>query len=562
MKIKSLLIFTILIFGIYFSYLSINGVGQIGIQSDENLHLNRLANYIEFGWYLPTVFLQDGIPKMTLDYGRINSYGPVFSLLQHVLNIAIGLETWGNPSNSSMAYEMRHYATVFISIVAGIALASAFLFSTRSLLIAVSFFAILQSLPLWSSYSMFAIKDIPVAAGYTIFTAGLIINWFCKSRPAYFYASILIIIGVILSVGTRTAIWLPLALTILMSITLIILFQKDKLPLHSAFIIASFFTGILFVLLVNGNYWSSPFNFFFSSVSYSSNFEAWKGLTLTDGKLLPAKPGPSYLPLWIFGSTPIMIALLSLLGIIYTFLIAFKFLFKTPSCVGTKEASLGMIIPGILLSSQFLGLPAAGIVLDSVMYAGMRQHLYVLPAIAGLAVIGSFWNTSSKQMLASGILVIICLTFTARQTLPLHPYQFIYKNAFAQPVNDKWETDMHWISAREAVRSIPKDSVLYCYKNPLVGRDGNILLPKITDCHNDRQLKPFLKEKGLLSKNALDDQKTTDDSLHNIYVLARKYRGAPYADGCRPYNNIVRKLGSEEVVISYVLICDHKILKR
>lgn len=86
---------------------------------------------------------------------------------------------------------MRHYVSVVFSVVTGFALAVAPFCALKSWLVAASVFEFLQASPLWSGYAMFAIKDLPVAAGYTFVTAGLVVSWYVASaRGIIFWRTI------------------------------------------------------------------------------------------------------------------------------------------------------------------------------------------------------------------------------------------------------------------------------------------------------------------------------------------------------------------------------------
>lgn len=498
------------------------------------------------------------MPLDNLDLGRLNSYGPVWSLFLHLTNFTFGIETWGIPSTSAEAFEMRHYTTVVLSFIATISLATALYLATRSSFVAVSTFAFIQALPLWSGYAMFAIKDMPVAAGYTIFTAGIIASFFSRSPTAHIFSFTLISLGIILSVGVRTAMWLPFAITLGLAVIYVAILRPKQFPLKIYGLLGSFLVGVTVVILLARNHSLDPIDYLFSSVRYSANFEAWSGTTLTAGSLLPANPGLTYLPLWVGSSVPIGIGILAFAGLAGTFTrvlqAAYQLVPRKRSGPSSGKLISGedFLVPGAFLLTQLFGLPLAAVVFDSVIYAGLRQHIYVMPAIGGLAALGlvTLWKIRIQNFtLVPATIAILALIFPAIHAASLFPYQFVYKNALASPINDRWETDMHWISAREAIRSVPSDSATYCYTSSLVNLDSEIKVPKISKCKAG-QVRPFLHEKG---SDYFPSQLT---SLNKMWTIARKYNGSPPAVGCDPLGNITRKLRGEDIVISYVLLCD------
>jgi hypothetical protein len=217
----------------------------------------------------------------------------------------------------------------------------------------------------------------------------------------------------------------------------------------------------------------------------------------------------------------------------------------------TSEEPIRLPISGIFLGLQLTGLPVAGILLDSVMYAGLRQHIYVLPAIAGLAALGAV--TISQRVRKPKLLPVILAATLIGPVVDgasLFPFQFVYKNALAAPVNDRRETDLHWVSAREALQLVPSEETLYCYRRALVAPNRPTPhVPEINEC-SARQVRPFTKEQGL---------RADGEGLYsgeNAWTIARKYRGSPPAPQCTSVENVTRTLRGERIVISYVLLCD------
>jgi len=547
--VQKLTIASLLTIGILLTLLTFSGVTGIGVQNDESTHLSRLSNFLEHGWYLPTRFLEGGVPKGELDPGRLNSYGSTWSLVTHGINVSLGIETWGFPSKTSQAYEMRHFATVAIALLGAIALAFSLFIATRSALVGVATFTFLQATPIWTGYSMFAIKDTPVAAGYTLFTAGLIVLFFAPQRNYLILLSFSFVLsGAVLTVGVRTAMWLPLTLTTIGYIGLLFLLRKKVASPKVALLLIAILVATFIIFVTGAKHTEHFWSFLWQSVSYSTNFEAWRGVTLTAGTLMPENPGPWYLPLWVMSSVPLGILVIATVGLAAT---VFSILSLPIDIIRQKSVTKNRVmVPGMLLGLQLIGLPLAASSLDSVIYAGARQHLYTFSAIAGLAGVGIFQvmsRTRSKRI--TSLLLVFVLILPTHDSVSLHPYQFIYKNPLASPINDRWETDMHYVSAREALMYVPIGQEIYCYRE----RVKSDTIAGIRSCSGGSQIKPFIEEQG--SKN---DSKTLNQNSSFI-TIARKYGGSPPALGCEPTTNVERNLRGEKVILSYVLTCDSKI---
>jgi hypothetical protein len=182
------------------------------------------------------------------------------------------------------------------------------------------------------------------------------------------------------------------------------------------------------------------------------------------------------------------------------------------------------------------------------MYAGLRHHLYVLPAVAalaGYAVAGLLRTWGGRRLVVAGLAAVLVLP--AAEQVPLFPYQFVYKNELAGPVNDRWETDMHLVSGREGLARVPAGTEARC-----AVRLGNP--PRLVRCAAHRQIGAFQAEQGSRT-GAVADPAT-------VWVVGRRYRGNPPLESCVEHGNVTRWLRGEAVIIAYVLRCPPQILDR
>ena len=190
------------------------------------------------------------------------------------------------------------------------------------------------------------------------------------------------------------------------------------------------------------------------------------------------------------------------------------------------------------------------------MYTGLRQHLYMVPAIAILAGLGghALWcwagalRASASRWAAAAVLVAALALPAAEQTL-LFPYNYAYVSPVAGigGLNDRWETDYWWASSREGLRRVPAGAEPAC-SGELVPR-GRSPGPVTTyECSFSEVFSAFYDERGEAAPTGAD----TDGRR---WVLGRKRAGNGVPAGCEVAEEVTRWLRGEDVVMSYVLLC-------
>lgn len=285
---------------------------------------------------------------------------------------------------------------------------------------------------------------------------------------------------------------------------------------------------------------ATPIIWLSSAVSTSADFPFWQGTTLTAGRLVDERPPWWYLPAWVGGSTPLIIAAL---GLFAMSLMARSILtrgnWRDRLSRANSAATLWVV--------QAAMLPTAAILMGSTMYAGLRQHLYILPALAALAGIGAA-NLLKSSRLGGHLILVLALVAPTVAQFQLFPFQFVYKNAIAGPIEDRWETDMHWVSARAALQRVPANAQAWCFDSAVVRESGEFEQPVIRPCEHEMRVAPFAAEQGLRAQHIARDGE--------IWVIGRKYRGNPVPVGCRRVHPVERRLWFETITISHVLICE------
>jgi hypothetical protein len=527
------------------------GALETGVTLDEPLHVDRATSWIDDGWYVPQSLLIDGRPDQGNDLASPYVYGPAFAALGHAANVLAGNEAIDEISSSAGAYRVRHLTSALLALLAIAAVGVAVSALTGSRHLAVWAAAALVAVPEWTGQAFFNPKDTPAAAGYTLLTVGLILAFTEKAggeagRRRRWAIGALVAAGFAIGAGTRLSLILPFGASVAVYAGLRVgqarlgNLQRDRET--DLAVAAGAGAGLATIAVLYPKAARSPVTMLVDTVSGSADYP-WQGVTLTAGQLLSEHPPWWYLPAWIGASVPLLIAALGLLGAV---------LGSRPLVSaggggwrGRRWAGPGL---GLLLAlQQALLLPLAAVLGGAVMYSGMRQHIYALPAIAILAGVGAhrLWQLAEAhrpgrhwRAVAGAVLALALLVPTIEQ-LRLFPYNYAYVNPVARigGVNDRWETDYWVASGPEALSRVPAEAELRCY----------LVFPTVP-CEPD-QLEPFEHERG----SAVAPEWRHDTAT---WAIVRRHAGNLPPPGCEDVGSVTRGLGTEDVVMSYVLRCE------
>lgn len=526
---------------ILFSFLAAQaffGATQIGIGSDEHTHMDRTATWFSTGWFVPDRFLDaNGEPRGDLAPGRAHLYGGAYSILAHIVNVAAGNETLGQPEHTIAAYTGRKLVTAALGVATALVGAWAVRVLTGSLTAGVWTSAAILAVPAWTGYSMFHPKDVAVAAGMTFFTAGLAIALHPSGgRMRGAAIAILCFVGMYFGFGTRIAMWVPIA-AIFAVFTLLYLLSSSRPEIKQRLAVAAVSTAAGFLLVATMHYRSAamPYEWLIRAVLFTSEFPH-NSTTLTAGVQVPSRdPIWWYIPAWVFTAIPIGILVLALLG---TVLLIVRGPIK-----GFLISRLAHEQAGFLLfAQQATMLPVVVILTGSSAYAGVRHHLYTLPALAILAGLGAYWLLSSSPTRLRWLAVvglIAAIVVPAVEQTRLFPYNYVYRNLLAGQVSGRWEEDLHWVSGREGVHQVPAGQHVFCYHHGQ-GRQAEC------SASQRHRLHTFLSELGQNSVVA-------DSAAAADWVVSRRASGS--SPHCEVVGKVARPLRTETLVLTQILIC-------
>lgn len=408
--------------------------------------------------------------EMTVDQDF--GYGLAFQWLAHLANIVRGNEALGTIALTAEAYAVRHLVVVVLGLTTVVAVGIATTFITRDVLVGLLASAALSSMPLWIGHGGFNAKDVPVAAGFTFVSTGLVamsatsLNGQKQSSQVRLLFVGMIFLGSLMAVGVRPGMWVVLLVQILVTSLLVARqlmrdfnseIRHKLLSSQIGWVLGSFTSALFCVVLIHPHLWQRLAEFPMASLQLSARFgqEAW---TLTAGQLLYSQELPWwYLPAWLIAGLPILLAIFGLGGLIRTL------------------SSRALRVPASPVAFQLLALPLVAIAMQSPMYDGQRHHLSFLPALAVYCGVGISWLITrvqndnsfiaSSRPIRVGVVAVIAATFVLPTTaaLSLSPYSYVYTNYLVSLRDDPtryWETDYSALSFREAITKVPSNGVL------------------------------------------------------------------------------------------------------
>jgi hypothetical protein len=542
------------------------GARAVGVTTDEPTHTLRLISWIETGWYVAPGELKDGKPDPSKDVlSSPYVYGPALSLTAHAANIVAGNEGRGQVSRTAGAYAVRHSIVALLALLATLAAGLAVWALTRSRRFGLWAAAGLLAVPAWMGHGFFNLKDTPAAAGYTFVTVGLLLalrRSDDERRDGWMPVAIgaLLAGGVFIGAGTRLALWAPFLASFCTYAALRLgqrrlgKFAPDRAT--DLVVAGGGLVGVLAVAAAYPKVAVHPVALLVESISGAVAYPNYTA-TLTAGHLLGFHPPLWYLPAHVAASYPLILGALGAAGAVLGVRALVNAWRERPRRAAFwRRDDLGLL----LVLQQTLLLPILTVAGGAVMYDGIRQHLYVIPAIAILAGLGAArlgnWAgrpgaKPTRGVLTKTVLALALLVPMTEQTI-LFPYNYVYVNPLAGigGVEGNWETDYWQASWPEALSHIPLDVNLRCaYELVPPGEPTDVPLRSIP-CPGE-QLDPFSDRRGT------DTEAEPAREPPALWAIGHKRARNRPPDTCEQVDNVTRWLRGETVTMSYVLRCPY-----
>jgi len=429
------------------------GAWVTGVSFDEPFHVLRLRNFFKLGWYLLDDDIDGNQPGAWVTDRYV--YAPVTALLAHGVNVLFGNEQAGTVAMTPAAYAVRHEVVAFIGLLGLLAEAAIARMWLRSWSWGVTAAAVLVAIPLWPGQSMFNVKDVPVATGYTLVTAALVfLSRRQRPRPVARVVAIgALASGIVLGVGTRPGVWPGLAAGIVGMLLLTAFYSTGErrwrwVDCLTAASIAQIVLGLTYPAV----FWH-PQHWLWGSALASSDYSG------TDGYWW-------YIPSQVVGSVPLLLLMLGAAG---------WFAAVRPVRVSRPDTSLVRLA---LIGSQCFLMPVMAIVTSAFLYDGLRQVMFAAPGAALLLTggmrhglrnaTGPGGNPRARAIVTvAGALAMLVPTLVQGT---LFPYNYAYASIIVDvrrldAPDDYWRT-----SVRELLPQIPRDEFILC--SPTLSPDG------------------------------------------------------------------------------------------
>lgn len=430
------------------------GAWRIGVTWDEPIHVQRLNTYLHTGWFLGDGQLQNGAPRATLTQQFV--YAPVTMLLLHALAVGAGVEHWHAAEVTADAYVVRHLGIAIIGVLGILAVVGLGRLVFRRWDWALVAGAAAAAIPMWTGYSMFNLKDVPVGTGYTVVTLGLAIlarsaqgnQWRIRlAGPAC------IATGTLLAVGTRPGIWPGLAAGTALLVACLAL--RPGAPFFTRLrgdiwryrdLLLGYAVAGVGLYAVDPKVFGSPVHALVRSAFASGNF-------------LGVRSPWTFVPLGVFLQMPALMLAFTAVAVWASTRRLIRVRFR-PDVVETRI---------LLVAAQVFVLPVLAIVHRAALYGDLRQILFAAPATAVLVTLGINRAVGAARASRDGrtvpmVAAIACVALVAPlvEQTTLFPYNYTYYNALANIANVPIMGDYYRASGREIAPDLPRDGRLVC----------------------------------------------------------------------------------------------------
>jgi len=445
MNSRSLVKITALICGIYGWIISLTSIFKTGVGWDSVFDLNSAKMSLENSNTSDLATYYDLIPITSEFYGTL-----IYRISDWVSIQTIGRSIFDNTLLISNYYFID-LTTWFISLISILIICYSLYITFDSSTFSFLFFGVISTLPIWVGMSQVNSKDLPVAAGISILSAGFMLILNQNLPKKYFYLGVLFTsLGSGISLSVR-----PASITIVSSFIVlnsIILFfynlGKIRFYLITAKIVFTFFATLIFSTFML--YMSNPISsrnlypWILDAIRVSLDYPSIQPVRVFGKDFLSNDLPFWYVGAWVWAQLPILTFFSFILGLIFLFK---KVTFQkdleqlyaiSPFCVQA------FFVPIIFLFSQ------------PNLYNGIRHILFIYPAlilISTLFLKRILDDIKSKYLrMLSCIFVTLVIVLNIAATHRWKPYSYAFVNPIAGLGNHRnWDLDYWGLSAREGI---------------------------------------------------------------------------------------------------------------
>jgi hypothetical protein len=352
-----------------------------------------------------------------------------------------------------------------------VALAIAF----RSLLAGTFAWSLTLATPLWLGMSHVDFKDMPVAAGITLVTAGLVLSFvIARAAKATLVGVVVAGSGGAVVLATRAG-SLPLLVALLVGTVVPVLawgIARRRLRATLPVVITSFSAlvcAFAFTWSINPVAQIAMLDWLQDAIDVARSYPWDEGPIRVAGIDVRSVDLPWwYVPAWLGAQLPLL-TLAALVGGVAVLTFG---LVRRPSLVSSRETVA--FVPIVL---QAVILPLAVVLSGAVLYDGIRHLLFIVPglvaipavALAGLDRRARERHSRSRVVLPLGAVLIVAASVWA--SVRWAPYAYAYINPIAGRNKDgrSWELDYWGVSAREGINRLRELGLSPVHLRPSTG---------------------------------------------------------------------------------------------
>jgi hypothetical protein len=408
--------------------------------------------------------------------GNFALYGLFLYQFADVLHLLTSGATTPLGPDQPVTYEYQSAANLILSVASVSALAVAVAIAFRSVLAGTFAWSLTLATPLWLGMSHVDFKDMPVAAGMTLVTAGLVLSFAIEpARKASIVGCLLAGAGGAITLATRPGSLVLLA--VLAGATAVTalgwgvarrrLFTVMPVQITAA---SALVCAFVFTWATNPIARIDMSRWLLDAYALVSKYP-WDGFIRVAGVDVHSIELPWwYVPAWLLAQLP----LLSLVAVVGGFTGLMVGLAHQRGRVSAETA-----IPLVPIMLQGIVLPAVIVLTGAVLYDGIRQLLFLVPGLIAVSAVAlalldrRVRNHRARLSVVLSVSAVVIVAASLWASLRWAPYAYAYINPIAGRNEDgrSWELDYWGVSGREGVRRLKQlgYSPVYLQPSPTVG---------------------------------------------------------------------------------------------
>jgi hypothetical protein len=398
-------------------------------------------------------------------------YGVFLQQFADVLHLIATGSTHPLQSDHPATYLYQGAATLMLSVLSVTALAVALAIAFRSVLAGAFAWSLTLSTPLWLGMEHVDFKDMPVAAGITLVTAGLILSLVIEPpRKATLIGVLLAGPGGAITLATRAGALVLLLAVVAGTVVSVLVwgFARRRVRATLPVLITSAAVPIFafpFTWSTNPIARIDMVQWLHDSIKVARSYPWDVGPIRVAGVDVRAPHLPWwYVPAWLGAQLP----LLTLAAVVGGLVVLAVGLIRRHGPAGA-----GTAIRLVPITVQAVVLPVAIVVSGAVLYDGIRHLLFAIPALiaipaVALALLYRAASDSSRRRIVLPLTAVVIVATSLAASIRWAPYAYAYINPIAG--HDKngrsWELDYWGVSAREGIRRLQEAGFSPIYVSP------------------------------------------------------------------------------------------------